>query len=235
MDALQQYKELYNRSNADTAENFLYHFNEEFHGIEVRGKRILEIGCGSGFVSLYLASVLGVGHLDAMDEAEGEGNPSTILDSLETNVRSLGLTNITVLKKDIMQFTSSEPYDIVVSNNAMHHVCEHGLLKWDVRARKKYVEIFGHLKSLLRPEGTLLLREYSRYSIWRFLPGRYQEVEWSLHPTKGEWLRVLRQAAFRNISYQYSCPYTLRVGAAVVRNPIVQALNYPCFHIRATA
>jgi 2-polyprenyl-3-methyl-5-hydroxy-6-metoxy-1,4-benzoquinol methylase len=235
MDVLQQYKELYNRSNADTAENFLYHFNEEFRGIEVRGKRILEIGCGSGFVSLYLAFVMGVGHLDAMDEAAGEGNPSTILDTLETNVRSLGLTNITVLKKDIMQFTSSEPYDIVVSNNAMHHVCEHGLLKWDVRARKKYIEIFGHLKSLLRPEGTLMLREYSRNSIWRYLPGRYQEVEWSLHPTKGEWLGVLRQAAFRNISYQYSCPYTLRHGAPLVRNPIVQALNYPCFHIRATA
>lgn len=235
MDALQQFRKLYNKSRTDTAENFLYHFDEEFAGIDVLGKRILEIGCGSGFVSLYLASVLGVGHLDAMDEAEGEGNPSTILETLETNVRVLGLTNITVLKKDIMQFTASEPYDIVVSNNAMHHVCEHGLLKWDVRARKKYIEIFGHVKTLLRPEGLLLLREYSRYSIWRFLPGRYEEVEWSMHPSKGEWLSVLRQAAFRIISCRYSCPYTLRHGAAVVRNPIVQALNYPCFHIRATA
>lgn len=235
MDALERYKQLYGTVKPDTVDNFLYHFNEQFRGLEVRGKRMLEIGCGSGALSLYLASVLDVGHLDAIDEAEGEGNPVSILETLETTVHTLGLKNITVMKKDIMQFHPSEPYDIVVSNNAMHHVCEHGLLKWDIRARKKYVEIFKHLKGLLKPEGVLLLREYSRYTIWQFLPGRYDEVEWSLHPSKGEWLRVLRQAGYRNISHRYACPYALRLGAALVRNPIVQALNYPCFHIRATA
>lgn len=233
-EKIQIFNRFYKQYNNDTLENFIYHFNNEFSGIDFNNKKILEIGCGHGFISLYIAYFFKPIFVDAVDESLGEGAKAGIIDVLSSNSKILDIKNINIHKKDIMQFKSDCGYDIIISNNAMHHVYEHGLLKWDVRAQKKYEEIFYHIKDLLKPDGTLILHEYSRYSIWRFLPNkRYQHIEWSLHPSKSEWFNVLKKTGYKNISTEYRIPYKLRNFKYLAQNGLVMFFYYPSFYIRA--
>jgi cyclopropane fatty-acyl-phospholipid synthase-like methyltransferase len=235
MDQLAAYKAIYNRNNPDTADNFIYHFHNQFAGMDLSGKRILEIGCGKGFLSMLMASLGQAAQVTALDEAEGEGGSSGDLDVLSGGLKELGLTNVKIVKQDIMQYAEYGSFDVIVSNNAMHHVCEHGLLTWDVRARGKYVAIFQHIRKLLRPGGILLMHEYSRLSLWRFVPIRkYRDIEWSLHPTRGEWVRVLRDAGFHSPGARYCAPFKLRAIGPLVKNPVAMFLYYPNFILRAT-
>lgn len=229
------FSSLYEYYKTDTIKHFIYHFNKQFKGIDFTGKKILEIGCGKGFISLYIGYFFSPEHIDALDESLGEGSDTNVLGTLQKNIDMLGINNISIVKKDVMQYKRPETYDIVISNNAMHHVCEHGLLKWDIRARKKYIEIFKHVKSLIKPNGLLLMHEYSRYSLWRILPvKKFKGIEWSLHPTKAEWINVLRNAGFtKEIACEYVSPYKLRNIPFIIKNPIAMFFYFPNFFLRA--
>lgn len=225
---------MYKTLKNDTIKHFIYHFTEQFRGIDFTDKKILEIGCGKGLISLYIGLFLNPKHIDALDESLGEGSDSNVLDILQNNIDTLGINNISVVKKDVMQYEMLNSYDIVISNNAMHHVCEHGLLKWDIRARKKYIEIFRHVRSLIKPGGFLLMHEYSRHSLWRILPvKKFKGIEWSLHPTKAEWIDVLRNAGFSGITCDYVSPYKLRKISGLIKNPIAMFFYFPNFFLRA--
>jgi cyclopropane fatty-acyl-phospholipid synthase-like methyltransferase len=234
-EKMRYYSSLYKAQKKDTIEHFVYHFTEQFKGIDFTDKNVLEIGCGKGFISLYIGYFLNPKQIDALDESMGEGSDIKDLDTLQTNIDMLKIKNISIVKKDIMQHERFGTYDIVISNNAMHHVCEHGLLKWDTRAKKKYIEIFKHVKSLIKPNGFLLMHEYSRYSLWRFLPSKkFKGIEWSLHPTKAEWINVLRNAEFtKDITCEYVSPYKLRNISFIIKNPIVMFFYFPNFFLRA--
>ena len=98
------FKTLYEKYNSDTMENFEFHFQNQFKGIELEGKRVLEIGCGQGFFSTYISYLKDVSSIDALDEAEGEGAGADVLNVLADSVKELRLQNINIIKSDLMQY-----------------------------------------------------------------------------------------------------------------------------------
>lgn len=211
MNKTEKFNELYEKNNPDSVQNFEFHFRQQFQGIDFENKKILEIGCGKGFLSLYIACFMKPAEVIALDEDEGEGSDLNVLDMVTQNIKLLELDNIKIVKNDVMNYFNDSYFDIIISNNALHHVCEHGLLKHDIRARLKYIKIFEHIRQLLAPNGVLTIFEYSRKSIWKHLPGkRFKEIEWSLHPTRDEWLNVLKSSGYKVQRTKFVVPYKLR-------------------------
>jgi SAM-dependent methyltransferase len=126
-------------------------------------------------------------------------------------------------------------FDIVIANNALHHVVSCGMLSVNQQARNEYVQTMRELRRLLKPIGVLLIWEYSRISFWRWSPLKFKwrEIDWDRHPTFNEWVSVVREAGFRFVSHRYCVPYRLRSFHSLFANPVSQFLTNAGFVIKA--
>ena len=103
-----------------------------------------------------------------------------------------------------------------------------------MRARKNYIKILTHVSQLLKPGGIFVLHELSRRSLWRIIPiKQFQHIEWSLHPTKSEWLGVLSESGFDSVAFKYETPYRLRRIPLIAQLPIAQFFYLPNFTFQA--
>lgn len=230
-----QFENFYNQNSGGFYHKFTYHSRKQLDRIHVRNKTILEVGCGKGFFSLYIALFCGAKEIIALDESEGVGGEKGIINFLENAVKKFDLKNIKIVKSDIMknQF-EDDSFDLVIANNAIHHVVRTGrYISNDPITKNEWIALFRELMRLLKPNGTLILGEFSRKTIWRYIKLRYRQIDWELHPTLEEWLLVTELAGFKKINYKYTVPYKLRKFETLFSNSfssffLNQAFNIYC-------
>lgn len=63
----EKFEEFCNKDISDSYNKFIYHLRKQIDPLNLRGKQILEVGCGKGFVSLWIALFGGVKEVVALD------------------------------------------------------------------------------------------------------------------------------------------------------------------------
>lgn len=109
----------------------------------VNGQRVLELGCGWGSLSLYMAETFPSSRITAVS------NSVTQKQYIDEQSRLRGLTNLTILTRDMNEFDVADSFDRVVSVEMFEHMRNYERLmgnvaRWLAPGGKLFVHIFTH-------------------------------------------------------------------------------------------
>jgi cyclopropane-fatty-acyl-phospholipid synthase len=107
------------------------------------GQRIMELGCGWGSLTLWMAETLPNAQITAVSNSHGQR------DFIERRARKLGLRNVQVLTADVNTLCLEGPFDRVVSIEMFEHMRNWETLlsriaNWLSDDGKLFVHIFAH-------------------------------------------------------------------------------------------
>ncbi|MEW6017717.1 MAG: cyclopropane-fatty-acyl-phospholipid synthase family protein [Pseudomonadota bacterium] len=125
------------------------------------GQDILELGCGWGSLSLWMARALPNAKITSVSNSASQG------DFIRARARAAGLTNLTVITADMNDFAAPGAFDRVVSVEMFEHMAN-----W--RA------LLTRVKGWLRPEGRAFIHVFTH----RTTPYRFNvedEADWIAH------------------------------------------------------
>ncbi|MEB3245437.1 MAG: cyclopropane-fatty-acyl-phospholipid synthase family protein [Vampirovibrionales bacterium] len=107
------------------------------------GQRILELGCGWGSLSLYMAQQLPNAQIVAMS------NSSSQREFIQAQAQARGLNNLTVMTANITAFEPPGTFDRIVSVEMMEHLKNYDMMfnrlaRWLNPLGKVFIHIFTH-------------------------------------------------------------------------------------------
>ena len=239
----EKFRRIYAAHNSDTAEHLRFHVVEQLRGIDLSGKSVLEVGCGKGFTSLFLALFSQATCVTALDENRGVGSPPGVLSILTRLSAQLGVENrLAIVEGDIMEMTPDDErlgrYDVIIANQTIHHVVDHGARYWkDTLVRERYTEAFRQLREFAVPGGTLSVSEVNPYNLWRWIAPDlvFPNIVWEGHPPVSAWVDAFRRGGWSDVQVCYSVPYKLRVIGALLSNSMVNLCLRGGVYVRGVA
>jgi cyclopropane-fatty-acyl-phospholipid synthase len=114
------------------------------------GQRVLELGCGWGSLSLWMAEHYPLSSITAVSNSKSQR------EFIQAKAKVRGLTNLCVITRDMNEFTPPSTYDRIVSVEMFEHMAN-----W--RA------LFARLIPALEPDGRLFLHVFThRDRAYRF-------------------------------------------------------------------
>ncbi|MDA0989861.1 MAG: cyclopropane-fatty-acyl-phospholipid synthase [Verrucomicrobia bacterium] len=129
----------------DEAENHMLRLTCERAEL-VDGQRILELGCGWGSLTLWMAEHYPKATITAVT------NSSTQQEYVSNRARELGSPNVTVLLRDVNALAIAEPVDRVVSVEMFEHM-------------RNYESLLGRIHQWLKPGGKLFVHVFAHRSL----------------------------------------------------------------------
>ena len=129
-------------SDLDAAEEAMLRLSCEQAEL-VDGQRILELGCGWGSLTLWMAQAYPNAHIT------GVSNSASQRAHIEARARDLGLDNVEILTRDVNLLELDVRFDRVVSVEMFEHVRNYRVLmqrigQWLKPGGKLFVHIFCH-------------------------------------------------------------------------------------------
>lgn len=105
------------------------------------GQRVLELGCGWGSLSLWMAERYPASHITAVSNSAPQRR------FIEARAAAAGITNLEVLTTDMNTFEPSGRYDRIVSVEMFEHM-------------RNWPQLLDRVAGWLEPEGTLFLHVF---------------------------------------------------------------------------
>jgi len=110
------------------------------------GQAVLELGCGWGSLSLYMAERFPASRITAVSNSASQRR------HIEAVAAARGVTNLRIITADMNVFQIGETFDRVVSVEMFEHM-------------SNWRELLGRVRSWLKPEGRLFMHVFSHVRV----------------------------------------------------------------------
>ncbi len=198
-----------------------------FEGIDFSGKKVLDIGGGSGIYSFFVA-VMGAKKVVCL-EPEIEGSTSGISDKFNRLRMLLDCDDNVELKSITFQSLElkSETYDIVLLHNSINHLDEPACVNLliDSISNNIYQEIAAKIYSLSNHGARLILCDCSRYNFFQLLKIQNPfapTIEWHKHQKPEIWANLFIEAGFIKLKIQWNSFNALgNLGRLITGNQVM--------------
>lgn len=131
--------------NIDTAEDDMLALTCERAGLQ-NGQNVLELGCGWGSLSLYMAAKFPQSTFTVVS------NSATQKVYIDDTARQRGIQNLTVLTADMNAFGIADTFDRVVSVEMFEHM-------------RNYKLLLAKIASFLKPDGKLFVHIFTHQTL----------------------------------------------------------------------
>jgi SAM-dependent methyltransferase len=208
--------------------------NFVFKGVPLAGARVLDVGCGSGALSLW-AALHGASYVQGLEPAAaGSTTEAIAIFRRLANELQLGdrLSIRTTRLED--ETLASTPFDVAVLYNVINHINESAVcrLHEDESAVRVYVSILRQLQRLLARDAWVIVADCGRRNLWNQLSLRSPlapTIEWHKHQEPETWTRCFSEAGYQLVDLRWSPLYPF---GRLSSNHLVQYLTASHFVLR---
>lgn len=221
---LDQYASLHGARSAANLDWALRH--KLFAGVDLEGKTMLDVGCGTGQMGLWAAAhgarrVVGL-------EPEMEGSSAGMQEAFRRTAGQLGLEDRVELVTARLQDydPGQERFDVVLLAASINHLDEDACVRLhiDEQAREAYREHFRRLAGLAAAGAILVVTDADRRNLFARLHLRNPlapTIEWEKHQSPKLWARLLADVGFEAPNVRWTTLNTLRApGQALLGNQV---------------
>jgi SAM-dependent methyltransferase len=186
--------------------------NFVFDKLDLKGKRILEVGCGKGGL-LAWAGLLGAEYVLGL-EPEEDGVLDGSYATLEKVVSTLVLDTVEISRSTFDDYSFSRPFDIVILYDVINHLNEYAVMDLHLNpdSYNIYLRIAERIRSVTALKGILILADSARSNIWGDLGYRSPfstSLEWKKHQNPIVWQGLFKEAGFKLLDLRWSSLYPL--------------------------
>ena len=188
------------------------HFGDLFAGIELAGKRMLDIGGESGVCSFYAAN-MGAAEVVCL-EPEAQGSTWILTRAFDRIREAYPEAPVRLDTRAIQQFTSTKPFDVVFLRASINHMDEDACIRLpgDKKAWGIYKDVFARIASMMVPQGKIVIYDCTRRNFFALLGFKSPirpTIEWRKHQTPQVWARLLAEAGFTDPRISWEPVYRL--------------------------
>jgi 2-polyprenyl-3-methyl-5-hydroxy-6-metoxy-1,4-benzoquinol methylase len=165
-----------------------------FQGIPLQDRRVLDVGSGTGLISVYLACK-GAKEVVSLDSDYSK------MKVLKEIIARHNLPQIVADNNTFQNFDSREKFDIILFHNSLNHLDEEACkrLKFDMASQRKYESIFKKINYFCHSGSFVIITDVSRYNLFSLLRIKNPfcpSIEWQKHQSPNLWWRFLKDAGF---------------------------------------
>jgi SAM-dependent methyltransferase len=177
------------------------HLEDLFRGVELKDRRMLDIGGGRGIQSYY-AAAMGAREVVCL-EPEAAGSRDGVTQVFERIREAHPELPVNLHPLGIEQFSDPAGFDVILMNSSINHIDEDACIRLleDPDAREAFRRVFTHIGALAKPGARLIVVDCTRYNFFSALGltnPLSPTIEWQKHQAPEVWAALLQEVGFRN-------------------------------------
>ena len=196
------------KGNLGTPKKFSFYLKHLFAGIDLKGKRILDIGAGNGVLDFYM-SIMGAKSVLCL-EPELSGSSNDIEKTFCRFTEELEIHNVALERKTFQEIDSDGgSFDILLLHNSINHLDENSCaaLHYDLNAKEAYYKLLSKLYELTALNGCVIITDCSRFNFYSTLGLKNPfapTITWKYHQSPYLWRKLLKKAGYIPVSLRWT-------------------------------